>query len=136
MTSTLFDVADIKVDESWPEDIKAEIFTNQRNGRVGHELVSDTDDVRGWRIARAPGERVGFHCHMLNYFRVAINPGRSVSHYAPGETKVADYEPGTTRHFEFKENEFMLHDLTNIGDTELMFTTVEFKNSPNPPLPV
>ncbi len=136
MSSTLHDIADITVDESWPEDIKAEIFTNQRNGRVGHELLSETEDVRVWRIALAPGERVGFHCHMLNYFWVAINPGRSVSHYATGETKEADYEAGTTRHFEFDKGEFMLHDLTNIGDTELVFTTVEFKNSPNPPLPV
>ena len=41
-----------------------------------------------------------------------------------------------TRHFHFDEGEFMLHDLINIGDTELVFTTVEFKNSPNPPLPI
>lgn len=136
MSATLLDLADITVDDRWPEDIKSEIFTNQRNGRVGHELLSETDDVRVWSITLAPGERVGFHCHMLNYFWVAINPGRSVSHYASGETKEAVYEAGTVKHFEFAKDEFMLHDLTNIGDTVLKFTTVEFKNSPNPPLPI
>jgi hypothetical protein len=28
----------------------------------------------------------------------------------------------------------MMHDLENIGDTELAFTTVEFLDSANPPL--
>jgi beta-alanine degradation protein BauB len=30
----------------------------------------------------------------------------------------------------------MMHDLENIGDTVLAFTTVEFLDSPNPPLAV
>ena len=82
------------------------------------------------------GERVGFHRHVLNYFWVAINPGKSRSHYATGETLDAEYEAGTTKHFSFARGEFMLHDLENIGDTDLVFTTVEFKNAPNEPLPI
>ena len=34
----------------------------------------------------------------------------------------------------FEEGEFMVHDRENIGDTELLFTTVEFLDSPNAPL--
>jgi hypothetical protein len=30
----------------------------------------------------------------------------------------------------------MLHSVENIGDTDLLFTTVEFLNSANAPLPV
>ncbi len=122
--------------EDWSDEVKAELTTNAMNGRVGQDLLSETDDVRIWRIAIAPGERVGFHRHVLNYFWVAINPGRSRSHYATGETLDAEYEAGTTKHFSFARGEFMLHDLENIGDTDLIFTTVEFKKSPNEPLPI
>ena len=122
--------------EDWSDEVKAELTTNSMNGRVGQDLLSETDEVRVWRIAIAPGERVGFHRHVLNYFWVAINPGKSRSHYATGETIDTDYEAGATKHFAFANGEFALHDLENIGDTELIFTTVEFKNSPNAPLPI
>lgn len=120
----------------WDEARKAEVESNKMNGRVGQDLISETDDVRIWRLALKPGERAGFHRHVLNYFWVAINAGKSRSHYATGEVKDSDYKAGDVMHFEFAEGEFMLHDLANIGDTELIFTTVEFKNSPNSPLPV
>lgn len=128
--------SEIILGADWHEDIKAEIFTNEMNGRVGHELLSETDEVRVWRINVEPGGRVGFHRHVLNYFWVAINPGKSRSNYATGETRDAEYKAGDIKHFQFNEGEYMLHDLINIGDTELIFTTVEFKNSPNAPLPV
>jgi hypothetical protein len=32
--------------------------------------------------------------------------------------------------------EYLLHSVENVGKTDLLFTTVEFLNSPNPPLPV
>ena len=41
-----------------------------------------------------------------------------------------------TKHFEFGPGEYMIHDLENIGNTDLIFTTVELKNSANPPLPI
>ena len=44
------------------------------------------------------------------------------------------YKPGDFKQITFKEGEFMVHDLENIGDTELLFTTVEFLDSPNAPL--
>lgn len=120
----------------WAPALQAEILENRMNGRVGQDLISETDDVRVWRLALKPGERAGFHRHVLNYFWVAINAGKSRSNYATGVTRDADYAAGDVMHFKFAEGEFMLHDLTNIGDTELIFTTVEFKNSPNNPLRV
>jgi hypothetical protein len=48
----------------------------------------------------------------------------------------AGYRQGDTRHPEFGPGEFMMHDLENIGDTTLAFTTVEFLDSANPPLMV
>jgi beta-alanine degradation protein BauB len=44
------------------------------------------------------------------------------------------YKLGEIKQLTFKEGEFMVHDLENIGDTELLFTTVEFLDSPNAPL--
>ena len=44
------------------------------------------------------------------------------------------YKPGDIKQLTFKEGEFMVHDLENIGDTELLFTTVEFLDSANKPL--
>lgn len=120
----------------WPLQLAEELRACEMNGRVGQELLSETDDVRVWKIALKPGERVGFHRHVLNYFWVAINPGRSRSHYAGGETRTTEYEAGATRHFSFAEGEYMLHDLENIGDSDLIFTTVEFKKSANRPLPI
>lgn len=120
----------------WDAELKAEIEANKMNGRVGQHLISETEDVRVWRLALKPGERAGFHRHVLNYFWVAVTPGRSRSHYATGDVKEAVYKAGDVMHFQFDKGEFMLHDLNNIGDTELIFTTVEFKNSANRPLPV
>jgi hypothetical protein len=44
------------------------------------------------------------------------------------------YKPGDIKQLTFKEGEFMVHDPENIGDTELLFTTVEFLDGPNEPL--
>ncbi len=44
--------------------------------------------------------------------------------------------PGDTRHLSYGPGEYLLHSVENIGDTDLLFTTVEFLQSANPPLPV
>ena len=106
-------------------------------GMVGQRLLSETADVRVWRIDLAPGERVAFHTHVLNYFWTATSEGRSRSAYADGRTVETDYVVGTTRHYSFGPGENMVHDLENIGSTHLGFTTVELKRgSANAPLPL
>ena len=110
---------------------------NAGNGMVGQRLLSDTDTVRVWRIELAPGERVPFHTHVLNYFWTALSPGRSRSQFADGHVVETDYETGTTKHFTYGPGEYMVHDLQNIGHTTLAFTTVELKlGSANAPLPL
>jgi hypothetical protein len=44
------------------------------------------------------------------------------------------YQPGDTRHHTCATGEFMIHDLENIGGTDMVFTTVEFLDSANAPL--
>lgn len=129
--------------ESWPGSpdgfdlMRArEFVTNAGSGRVGRQLVSETDRVRVWSLTLKPSERIGFHTHVLDYFWTAVTGGKARSHYGDGRVAETSYVPGDTRHYSFGRGEFMTHDLENIGDTELVFTTVEFKDSANAPLPV
>jgi hypothetical protein len=48
----------------------------------------------------------------------------------------AAYTADQTSHLTYGPGEFKVHDLENIGDTELIFTTVGFLDSANPPLPL
>jgi hypothetical protein len=47
-----------------------------------------------------------------------------------------DYVFGETLHSHYEKGRFMMHDLENIGETNLSFLTVEFLDSLNPPLSV
>ncbi|MDH2384468.1 hypothetical protein [Bradyrhizobium sp. CER78] len=116
---------------AWPEVIRREFDANQFNGRVGTRLLSETDRVRVWEIRLAPGERIGFHRHVLDYFWTAVTPGRAQSHAEDGTIAEAVYSAGETRHFMYGKDEYKIHDLKNVGDTDLWFTTVEFLDSAN-----
>ena len=120
----------------WSAEIAAEFEHNQYNGCVGSELVSETNRVRVWALHLAPGERIGFHRHVLDYFWTAVTTGRGRQHMHDGTTIEKTYLAGETRHEHYKLGEYKVHDLENIGDTDLVFTTVEFLDSANPPLEV
>lgn len=115
----------------WPEAIRTEFEANQFNGRVGTRLLSETERVRVWEIRLAPGERIGFHRHVLDYFWTAVTPGRARSHAEDGAVVEAFYSAGETRHFKYGKGDHKIHDLENVGDTDLWFTTVEFLDSAN-----
>jgi len=117
----------------WPRDRIDEFNAAWGNGQVGQTLVSQTDRVRVWHLKLNPGERIGFHHHVLDYFWTALSRGRSRSYMDDGRIVESDYNPGTTTHFTFGEGEFMIHDLENIGDTPLAFVTVEHLDSANAP---
>ena len=119
-----------------PPELREEFARNQFNACVGHVLVSETDRVRVWSLRLKPGERIGFHRHVLDYFWTALSDGRAVSHIDGGPPTIAEYSAGDTKHLSYGPGEFMIHDLANVGDTELIFTTVEFVQSANQPLPV
>ncbi|HEV7309485.1 hypothetical protein [Ensifer sp.] len=91
--------------------------------------MSETDLVRVWHINLAPGERLGFHRHKLDYCWIALTPGRSRSMYSDGNSVITDYKAGDCKVFAFAADEVMVHDLTNIGPSQLAFTTIEFKGS-------
>jgi hypothetical protein len=120
----------------WSDELRAEFRRNAFCGRVGQELLSETERVRVWSIRLAPGERVAAHRHVLDYFWTAVVAGTSRQHTSDGTAREVSYRAGETRHFRFGRGEFLLHDLENTGLSELVFTTVEFLDGANPPLPL
>ena len=121
--------SDFNVDlyRDWPKARQAEISANWNNREVGSNVVSETSAVRIWHLTLRPGERAPFHRHCEPYFWTVLGDGRSRSYYADGTVRVADYRAGDTKHFQLSEENFMVHDLENIGETTLSFVTVEFK---------
>src|ERR1017187_3935405 len=139
MALTMLDKATDRADKlAWPPAIAAE-FERERqnnNGCVGTTLVSESDRVRVWIIRLAPGERIGFHRHVLDYFWTAVSGGRGRQHVNDGTNVEYSYQPGETRHETYGKRECKVHDLENLGDRELVFMTVEFKDSANKPMPL
>jgi mannose-6-phosphate isomerase-like protein (cupin superfamily) len=122
--------------QGWSSELRREFEINAFNGHVGQVLLSETERLRVWEIRLQPGERVGAHRHVLDYFWTALAPGRSRQHTSDGTTREVAYHRGQTRHFTFAEGQYLLHDLENIGDEPLAFLTVELKESANRPLPL
>ena len=139
MALTMLDKqAESSLKTAWPPEIAAEFEREKKNPNpcVGNALVSETDRVRVWTIRLKPGERFGFHRHVLDYFWSALNAGRARAHLEDGSTVEHTYTAGETRHETHARGHSKVHDLENTGDTELVFTTVEFLDSANKPLPV
>ena len=99
-------------------------------------MVSETDRVRVWTIRLKPGERIGFHRHVLDYFWTAVTGGRGRQHVHDGTTVEYTYAPGETRHETYGAGQFKVHDLENLGDKDMVFMTIEFLQSANKPMPL
>src|SRR2546423_15437384 len=116
MTLTMTDKKAIRAERTaWPEWLAQE-FDQERehpNGSVGPELLAESDRVRVWTIRLKPGERVGFHRHVLDYFWSAITPGRGRQHLQDGSTVEHSCRAGETRHETYQKGEFKVHDLEN-----------------------
>src|SRR6516165_9503456 len=123
---------------AWPAALQEEFAAEagRPNGCVGSELVSENDRVRVWTIRLQPGQRFGFHRHVLDYFWTSVSGGRGRQHLMDGATVEYTYQPGETRHEIYADGQYKVHDLENIGDAEMVFMTVEFVNSANKPLPI
>ena len=123
---------------AWSPELAAEFEREKQNPNpcVGNILVSETDRVRVWMIRLQPGERIGFHRHVLDYFWTSVNGGRGRQHVHDGTTVEYTYAPGETRHETYGAGQLKVHDLENLGDKEMVFMTIEFKESANKPLPL
>src|SRR5258706_15806783 len=121
---------------SWAPELRQDFIANACNGNVGTRRVSETERVRVWHLSLEPGERIGFHTHVLDYLWAAMTSGNARSRYGDGEIREVSYAAGDTKHHVYAPGEFMTHDLENIGDTPLIFATVEFLPSANASLEV
>jgi len=137
MALTMLDkTADKKDKSQWPAEIAAEFERETKNPNpcVGSVLLSENERTRVWMIRLAPGERIGFHRHVLDYFWTAVSGGRGRQHVHDGTTVEYTYAPGETRDERYAAGEFKVHDLENLSDHEMIFMTVEFKDSANRPM--
>jgi quercetin dioxygenase-like cupin family protein len=130
--------AERKEKAQWPAEIAAELEREAKNPNpcVGSQLLSENERSRVWMITLKPGERIGFHRHVLDYFWTAVTGGRGRQHVHDGTTVEYTYAVGETRHETYRAGEFKVHDLENLGDKDMIFMTVEFKDSANKPLPL
>jgi hypothetical protein len=123
-----------KMFEDWSPRLLEEIKIANTNGRVGTRLLSQSEVARIWEIRLKPGHRLPFHRHVLNYFWTALTAGIAHSRTADGTTQEIEYYREDTKSFRYHRGQSMMHDLENVGTTELFFVTVEFLGSENPPL--
>ena len=139
MALTMVDkLAESSDNSAWPPEITAEFEREKRspNPCVGSELVSESDRVRVWMIRLQPGERIGFHRHVLDYFWSVSTDGKARAHVSDGTTVEHTYKAGETRHEVHAKGHYKVHDIENIGENDLNFITVEFLDSANEPLPI
>jgi hypothetical protein len=139
MALTMMDKQAARADRSaWPADVVADFERESKahNGCVGSTLLSENERVRIWIIRLQPGERIGFHRHVLDYFWTAVTGGRGRQHLMDGSTVEYTYYPGETRHETYGPGQYKVHDLENLGDKEMVFNTIEFLDSANKPLPI
>lgn len=122
--------------EDWPGDLREELARARMNPVVGKRLVSVSDRVRVWRIELKPGERLPFHCHVLDYFWTATAAGLARTRQTDGSFTDTHCKIGDTEHIRIGRGECLIHELQNVGGTVLSFVTVEFLQSENEPMPL
>jgi hypothetical protein len=71
---------------------------------------------------------------VLDYFWTCLTSGIGRYYYEDGSVVDKQHFAGQTKHLPIKAGEYMFHSVENIGDAELLFVTVEYKESANPPL--
>ncbi len=120
----------------WTPDQRNELESHSANPRVGTRLLLEDERARVWEIRLAPAERLAFHRHVLDYVWTCVSGGQAISRDGAGNTNHVDYDVGETRALSFGKGASMIHDLENVGGADIVFTTVEFLDSDNPPLPL
>lgn len=108
-----------------PADFVDELQAAPDNFDVGTSVWFENRKIRVWEILLKPGERGPFHAHTRNYFWTVVEGSRGLQRFADGTYAVRDYQVGETKYLEHTPETALIHDLENIGDTDLRFVTVE-----------
>jgi len=106
-----------------------EIATGKANDQIGTKLVLETETMRIWHMTLAPGQAIPAHRHDRPYFWTILTDGHGLSRFDDGRDVPIVYKAGDVRHFpDLSPETGFVHDLTNTGDTDLVFVTVEFNS--------
>lgn len=98
--------------------------------RIGTDLVFDMPTMRVWHLRLASGETLPAHRHDHPYFWTVLTDGSARSRQDDGRIVEVTYTAGQTRYFpDLSTSTAFVHDLTNTGEDDLVFVTVEFRNS-------
>lgn len=106
-------------------DFDDELAAAAGNLDVGTTLVFENEHVRVWDLTLRPGERAPFHTHTQRYFWTCIQEGIADQRTLDGVNRRRHYRNGDTLYTHHDEHHHTVHDLENVGDTVLRFTTVE-----------
>jgi beta-alanine degradation protein BauB len=95
------------------------------NTQVGSRLLFENGRIRLWDITLAPGERLPFHRHRTSYF-YRCEAGGTLRVRTPEGSEAVYESPADEVHFhEIGPDDVVIHDLENVGETTVRFTTVE-----------
>lgn len=112
----------------WTVALKEALQNGTENTQVGEHLLLETDEFKVWSIHLPAGQALPFHKHNKPYFYTIKEEGKSRSFYADGSITETSYQKDDIKYFnDLSEENYYIHNLENIGDTPLVFTTVEFK---------
>ncbi len=110
-----------------------EIQAGWQNDNIGTERVLFTDDMTIWHLRLDPGDTIAAHRHDRPYFWTVLTDGTGLSRFDDGREIAITYQAGDTQHFpDLTPKTGFVHDLTNSGDTPLVFVTVEFHSTFDP----
>jgi hypothetical protein len=95
------------------------------NYEIGTRLLFENERIRVWDITLAPGERLPLHRHRTSYF-YRCEAGGTVRVGLPDGSGEVYESPEDEVHFhEIGADDLVVHDLANVGETTVRFTTVE-----------
>jgi hypothetical protein len=120
----------------WAKLLQDEFKKNQFSGAVGSILVFENERCRVWHLALQPGGFLTFHRHVLDYFWTSLSSGTARGYYEDGRVQDVVHYPGETRFFKHGAGDYFVHAIENVGDTELVFVTVEFLPGDNPAIEI
>ncbi|MGE0254548.1 MAG: hypothetical protein AB7N54_04650 [Alphaproteobacteria bacterium] len=97
---------------------------NDPNVPMGHmSYVHDDDQTRVTYHVIRPGEQSGWHDHTLDYIGVHFAASKLFVQFGDGTTGTMPSKPGHVN----KGKRGTVHNVTNIGDTDMVAFEIEFK---------
>lgn len=92
---------------------------------MGHmSYVHDDDQTRVTYHVIRPGEQSGWHDHNLDYIGVHFAASKLFVQFGDGTTGTMPSKPGHVN----KGKRGTVHNVTNVGDTDMVAFEIEFKN--------